>query len=324
MFDLIFKEYDLDIAKADATFESAKNIFDIQLLESSYLIKNGFLEESSYECGLYEKANENFLQKLGDFFKSLKDAFVKLINGVIDKAVTAIKKKQVNNKLKEIKKVLASNKMAQQKVSQKKIKIFDSASYTRAYTKYINAWVTESRKLYSKVYKSADEYKKAVANFDSTMEKYADKLNINKTEKYYIETNGINALKMTDKEIENISKSAQLIRKDYERALEKAENMASHNDDPSKVSDIKRFANKLSSRSSVIVKKVMNSSLAQIAAVFGLLSLVEYGIGNAIGKSDGKRKGYNDGFEDNLFAGIRARDKDEYSAGYTKGFKNAY
>ena len=62
MFDLIFKEYDLDILKADATFESAKNIFDIQLLESSYLIKNGFIEESSYECGLYEKANENLLQ----------------------------------------------------------------------------------------------------------------------------------------------------------------------------------------------------------------------------------------------------------------------
>ena len=320
MFESIFREYVLDINKANAMYESAENVFKIQILEASHLANNDFIEEDVSDYELYEETTENFLQKVKNFFNSLREAFSKLVINIQNKIDTEIKKRQLNKKLKEVKKALASNRIAQQKAKQKKVKIFDNVKYMKAYTKYVNIWVAETKKLYSKSYSSADEYLQAFHSYSAKLDEASNKLKLNDDEYFTLETDGLKLLQMTDKELNNYHKATSLIKVEHDNAIKTAENIATKIDDPSKISDIKISTNKLSTKSSTVAKKSSHGMLKLFSAIVAVGAVINFGFGYANGHENGEVRGYND----NVIQGMRAKQMEVYKAGYQKGFNNAY
>ena len=269
MFTNILFEYDLESMKNEHMMESATDSFNIAVMELTMLKNQGFVEES--ESMVYAEAVGKYTEAIKKFFQNLIESIKKLVKEVQEKVRLEMTKRDVNKKLKELKKAMAADKTA---YSGKMVKIFDMKKYMKEYTKYINFYVTSVKSLYSKEYSNYDEFLKALKNAEDALTKMADNCHLDDFGKWELETGVNNAITLTETELNSMESVQRAFYNAWIEAIEKSEEIAEKEDDSSKISKIKSMTSKFSSMCSRAYTKMMKHPVESCMAIFAVCGAI--------------------------------------------------
>lgn len=265
----LFLEFELDCQIADNLFETARDKFNISVVELTMLKNQGYFTESEDDTDIYTEAVSKYLESIKDFFKKILDSIKNLVTNVNDKIKVEMQKKEVNKKLKKLKEQLAKEKSIYRNG---KVKYFDTAKYIKEYTKYINLMVSENKKLYSKEYKSVDEYQAARKKCIEKLDKFFMNSKLYDGETFYIENAVSNCIEYTEKEIASQNSVNNAYRAAWEKAVKEFQNMAEKEDDEAKINDIKQTTNSFTSKCSSAFKKIVNAPFEKLGIIKKSLS----------------------------------------------------
>lgn len=275
MFDLFLKEFNLDIMEANDIFESASDVLALEVTELELLQNQGYFEESADDDTLFEASIEKFTEGIKNFFKKIRDAIVKFIKNVKYKIDTMLIQKDVNRRLKTIKKFLAKNRQEMARYEGKKFPFFDYVAYTKAYKKYINQVISSIRTLYHKDYASVTEFEKELNSTNEKLGKLLNSLNLEKYEAYTIEISVNSIVNISEKCAADVQKIAKLYEDEVQKAVDIAEQTASKEDDISKIAKLKQMINHTVSQSAkfvnAVITKMINGIYRVISAFAGLV-----------------------------------------------------
>jgi hypothetical protein len=287
-------EFDLDQLKNDHLFETALDHFKIKVTELAMLKDQGYFAESDEDDIVFEEAVSGFIDKIKQFFQNIIDNIKKLAAKVKENVSMEMQKREVNKKLKEYKVILAKSK--QGAFNGKKVKMFDTAKYVKAYTQYINLNVSENKKLYAKTYKDVDEYEKAYRAACEKLDNKYKELHLDDVEAYEISMSVNSAMTYTEKEIASWQNVQKLYQEAWQKAIEEQEKLALKEDDQQKVSDIKTQSTSFSSKCASGFKKIAKSPFTKLA----IIGTVVYGVArsNKASFDEGYHTGYNNGHFD--------------------------
>lgn len=264
MFDEIILEFEVANMKNDNLFEAACSKLTIKAYELARFHDDNVFTES--------EANNYFAEEVGKYTAAVKTYFetiIAKIKELIQKITLAIEteiaKKQINKKLKYLKKHMS--KVKKSKMDGSKIKIFDTIRYTRDYTKYINAAVESLKKVYNKEYENYDEFLKAVYKNDEELDKLAENLDLTYGDKYVLEVNIHDAYQYTVKEQECIDS----LRKSFEETLlggvKTLQSLAENEDDMTKIKHIKSTVSSLISKCTAALRNIVKSLITKVNAI---------------------------------------------------------
>ena len=328
MFESLFKEYEIDIAKADHMFETAMDIFNTNLIEKHMLVQEGYIDSQEDIYDLYHESVGSIKDKIKEFFTKIKEAFKKLVLSVKNTVKAQLVKRDANKKLKEVKKQLVENKKLAAQAKGKKVSCFDSVKYTRAYTKFINTTISDYAKVCSKKYNDVKEYKNAYADFLTRMYKNEEKLHLNDEQAW---KTGLTVLELVDKanfEVNNYEDTMKKLNDFCISSMEKLHDMAMKEDDTSKISDIESASTKISSKFSSTLKKIGKSPVVLIGlaiAEIGILTKLSskaFDVGDKHGEKKGYDKGYREGMDKGFKAGYNMPSSNMNKASFARGYND--
>lgn len=283
MFDVYFLEFDLDIAKADHLFETASDKLDITAMELYTLESAGMLSGSEDPDEMFAEAAGKFVDAIKAFFQKIKDAIKKLYLSIKDAIENAIRKHNINKKMKEIREMVNSSKEIQKALGTSNSEITDTAGLYKAYSEYMKEMLKQTRQVYSKTYDSVDEYNVAIQKANDILSNKADSLNMTVSEKAMVSMKFGEAFKFTEKESNNIAKVTEMYIRQWITSMDEVEKVALAQDDASKVSDLKGMVSKQNSVMSQGLNKIKNGWSSNYKAVLAAVGAAVAATGTAVG-----------------------------------------
>lgn len=260
----LFLEFDLDCQIANNLFETARDKFNVSITELTNLKNQGFFTESEDDDNVYIEAVGKYLDAIKKFFKKILDSIKALVQKVKDKIDIEMSKKEMNKKLKKLKEKLAEDKSI---LRNGKVKYFDTARYIKEYTKYINLSVSETKKLYSKEYKSYDEYLAARKKAEEKANKFFVDSHLHDKETFYINEEIQKVIQYTEKELASQKSIFDAFQRQWENGVNEFHNMAEKEDDESKINDIKQTTSSFTSKCASAFKRIVNAPFEKIRTI---------------------------------------------------------
>lgn len=276
MFDLFLKEFDLSIMEANDIFESASDILALEVTELELLEEQGYFEESAddNDNAIYEASVEKFLEGIQNFFKKIKEAIVKFAKDVRNKVNLELTKRDVNKKIKYIKKMMATNRQQLAIYNGKKFPFFDYVKYMKAYKKYTNHLVKELNYAYKKDYKTREEFESTVSECNKRLIKTAKDLNLYEAEVYVIDVNVHTIVDNSEKAANDIEKIVKLYNDEASRIVETAESATKQEEDITKISMLKNIVNRslsdLTRMTNMVIRKIIGGINHLLSVFSGL------------------------------------------------------
>ena len=256
-----FMEYELNMLKAEHTFE---NTFDAFSLKSTQLLAmESTMDGDEFNDIIIEEATK-FVNSVKEFFETLIENARKLIRDVSTKFMIDIESRSVNKRLKDMKRLLAEGKYV---FTKEKVTSLSINEYLKAYTSYINAYVAEYKKLYSKEYDSIDEYEDAYKLADERLENKRIELKIDKEDTYMIAIGAVDAIQLTEAELKNMREIQQEYSKMWESSLKALRDIATSTDNASIIQDVKAGAHEISSVLSKGIRVILRSFIDKISQI---------------------------------------------------------
>lgn len=194
MFDHYFEQFQLGLMMNTHMMESAIDSFNIRCLETYCNYSNGFITEGEVdEIAITESSN--FLTKVKEFFKNLKEKIIKFLKAVKNKITEAFREKDVDKKLEAIDKIAQEYKKAN--VSDDEVFLYsDNEKFIEEYKKYIKE-VSDVTPEFEKATKalatatSSEEYDKAIKELEyvaNKMEAISERYDLNSKKDIYVVT----------------------------------------------------------------------------------------------------------------------------------------
>ena len=276
MFDLFLKEFDLSIMEANDIFESASDILALEVTELELLEEQGYFEESAddNDNAIYEASVEKFLEGIQNFFKKIKEAIVKFAKDVRNKVNLELTKRDVNKKIKYIKKMMATKRRQLAIHDGKKFPFFDYVKYMKAYKKYTNHLVKELNYAYKKDYKTREEFESTVSECNKRLIKTAKDLNLYEAEVYVIDVNVHTIVDNSEKAANDIEKIVKLYNDEASRIVETAESATKQEEDITKISMLKNIVNRslsdLTRMTNMVIRKIIGGINHLLSVFSGL------------------------------------------------------
>jgi hypothetical protein len=269
MEDILISQFDLACDENNLMFESAQRKLEINIAELTTLHNRGYFTESESEEDIYGEAVSDFAAAVKKFFANLMENIRKLISETMDSISENIKNREVHAKLKNYKKAMADNKSLARKG---KISYFDTIGYIRAYNKYINFFIEDHRKLYSKEYKTSADYKSALAASDARCEAKAKELGLANDERWTLDDNVEVLLVYTENEVNSINSIVKAYQNEWENSVKEMANLASHTDNQTIIGDMRVRANALCFLCRGALRKTKRSIDEKIAAIGDMIA----------------------------------------------------
>lgn len=265
MFDEIMMEYEISVMKNDDMFESALDKCKLDIIQMAMLESTGYRSED--DENFYAEAGNEIVSKIKEWFDNIIKAIKKFIEDTTNAIEVEIANRNMRKKLKWVEEYLKSEYKKDAKLSNHKISIFDTANFVKAYKTYINEAVKVVKQTYGKTYNNIDEYSDAVIKGNKYLEDLYEKLNLSKEDVFMIDVNIVKAYEYSDKELANVKQIMNMLKEEYNKAIETYKDMAINEDDPSKVANIKAISSKESTRLTRALRKVSKSSVNNASKV---------------------------------------------------------
>lgn len=194
MFDIYFKEFQLGLMMNTHMMESTIDSFNIRCLETYCNYSDGFITENEVdEIAITESSN--FLAKVKEFFKNLKQKIIKFLKAIKDKIAQVFREKDADKKLEAIDKIAQEYKKAN--VSDDEVFLYsDNEKVIEEYNKYIKE-VSDVTPEFEKAAKalatatSSEEYDKAIKELEyisNKMEAVSERYDLNSKKDIYVVT----------------------------------------------------------------------------------------------------------------------------------------
>lgn len=259
-----FMEYKLAVQKADHIFETALDLFAINSIDIACQHQQGVITESSEVDELILEETGKFIQAIKDFFKKLIDSCKKLIHDATIKFNIAVQSIKVNARLKELKKLMASERA---RYENKKVNIFNTRKYMKAYTEYISFAVGIYKKVYSKEYNTVEEYEEVLRKVAEADNKKFKELKLNDMEAYVFASTVRDAIEFTEKELDSMDSITRTYEKMWIDAINEIESMTKNRKNSSEISDIKNFASRISSGFSKAFHNIISAPIHKVSVI---------------------------------------------------------
>lgn len=208
-FILEEKEFDIDLAKIDNSM--------------NFTISNYICEHASMIdiCDNYiiEASFDNFKESITKIIEKAIDTIRKFIEKIKIKVDIKIQQMQINKKLTELKKLLASKRS---KIIGQKFNIIDTAKYKKYYKDFINVYISEVKKGLNKEFKSIEDFEKWRTQMSNKLAEF--KYTLTDSERWRLSLAINDAVRLTEKEIKNRDTSVVKIKDDAMNVLETINN----------------------------------------------------------------------------------------------------
>ena len=224
-------------AVSDAMYASDK--FVISVMENANDPDFHFLYEMNMEDirSAFITAIQNILDALAEFARKVSVAMA-----------SAIQAKKLNEKLSEVKAIMAKNRS---KFLDKKINIFDIYKFNKYYTEYINKYTKDIKDMASRKFNSIEEYEKWRDKMQEDLAEFNFKLTDEEQWKLSVSIN--KAIELSDDEVTNYKKNIALAHQygektitDLKGSFKSEEKMSDSEVNPdTKVASLLRMSNNL-------------------------------------------------------------------------------
>ena len=190
-------------AVSDAMYASDK--FVISVMENANDPDFHFLYEMNMEDirSAFITAIQNILDALAEFARKVSVAMA-----------SAIQAKKLNEKLSEVKAIMAKNRS---KFLDKKINIFDIYKFNKYYTEYINKYTKDIKDMASRKFNSIEEYEKWRDKMQEDLAEFNFKLTDEEQWKLSVSIN--KAIELSDDEVKNYKKNIALAHQYGEKTI---------------------------------------------------------------------------------------------------------
>ena len=190
-------------AVSDAMYASDK--FVISVMENANDPDFHFLYEMNMEDvrSAFITAIQNILDALAEFARKVSVAMA-----------SAIQAKKLNEKLSEVKAIMAKNRS---KFLDKKINIFDIYKFNKYYTEYINKYTKDIKDMASRKFNSIEEYEKWRDKMQEDLAEFNFKLTDEEQWKLSVSIN--KAIELSDDEVTNYKKNIALAHQYGEKTI---------------------------------------------------------------------------------------------------------
>ncbi len=190
-------------AVSDAMYASDK--FVISVMENANDPDFHFLYEMNMEDirSAFITAIQNILDALAEFARKVSVAMA-----------SAIQAKKLNEKLSEVKAIMAKNRS---KFLDKKINIFDIYKFNKYYTEYINKYTKDIKDMASRKFNSIEDYEKWRDKMQEDLAEFNFKLTDEEQWKLSVSIN--KAIELSDDEVTNYKKNIALAHQYGEKTI---------------------------------------------------------------------------------------------------------
>ncbi len=190
-------------AVSDAMYASDK--FVISVMENANDPDFHFLYEMNMEDirSAFITAIQNILDALAEFARKVSVAMA-----------SAIQAKKLNEKLSEVKSIMAKNRS---KFLDKKINIFDIYKFNKYYTEYINKYTKDIKDMASRKFNSIEDYEKWRDKMQEDLAEFNFKLTDEEQWKLSVSIN--KAIELSDDEVTNYKKNIALAHQYGEKTI---------------------------------------------------------------------------------------------------------
>lgn len=190
-------------AVSDAMYASDK--FVISVMENANDPDFHFLYEMNMEDirSAFITAIQNILDALAEFARKISVAMA-----------SAIQAKKLNEKLSEVKAIMAKNRS---KFLDKKINIFDIYKFNKYYTEYINKYTKDIKDMASRKFNSIEDYEKWRDKMQEDLAEFNFKLTDEEQWKLSVSIN--KAIELSDDEVTNYKKNIALAHQYGEKTI---------------------------------------------------------------------------------------------------------
>lgn len=236
------REYSLATLKNEHLFESALDTFKIKCLEIAGLEEQGFFGESADE-DIYLEAATEFMAKVKEFFANLIKNIKEFVQKITIKISSEIQAREINKKLEKAYDNLAHITINDTHLYKDYIILNKTSDdIVKDYKKYVTLMVKCTKTLYSKEYKSVEEYQDAYHKLYKVLEDARRKLEISIGEGSKLEGAMNKYLELSKKEIASHKSVMEAYQKMMEEEAKALQELAENEDDVTKVKDIQKLA----------------------------------------------------------------------------------
>lgn len=241
--EIFNKEYDLAIEKASATMEAEWSAFNINILEATCLMNDGYVDESEdVDMSLFEEATASLVDGIKKFFESIiqaiKDLTGKILTAIGTKIITA----EIKHLQKEQIKALAQLRSAN---SNGTINVKRTSEYIKIYNKYLDESVKAIIEL-SHTQKDADQYAKKAIELDRKLADFSKNIRLTSSEACTINAIGVDGYYKLKEDCDETEKLLKEMSRMTTESIIKIRDAALKEDDPHKIRIIQNTAQKVS------------------------------------------------------------------------------
>ena len=163
---------------------------------------------------LYEMNMEDIRSAFITAIQNILDALAEFARKVSVAMASAIQAKKLNEKLSEVKSIMAKNRS---KFLDKKINIFDIYKFNKYYTEYINKYTKDIKDMASRKFNSIEEYEKWRDKMQEDLAEFNFKLTDEEQWKLSVSIN--KAIELSDDEVTNYKKNIALAHQYGEKTI---------------------------------------------------------------------------------------------------------
>lgn len=290
MFEKEFLEYNLALNGANHEFESAYDQFYIKAYETYAMECAGVIETEEKADEIFTTACESVVDAITKFFVKIIAAIKGLYVRVKSRIQARKRTKNMEKALKEL--VTRADKLKNDpEFKSTKIEIYPAMDVYKIYHEYITSEIKLISKLYSKEYKSVDEYVDACKICNDELTQKGNELHMSLQDIKIIKCSVMQGLSFTQKEFDNIEHIYELVTKDYIGFIQNLEKLAIKEDDPTKIKDMKVMTGKCASTLNNGFSKIEENWLKNFKNVAKAIASIGVGatVGVAIAKAASSR-----------------------------------
>lgn len=163
---------------------------------------------------LYEMNMEDIRSAFITAIQNILDALAEFARKVSVAMASAIQAKKLNEKLSEVKSIMAKNRS---KFLDKKINIFDIYKFNKYYTEYINKYTKDIKDMASRKFNSIEDYEKWRDKMQEDLAEFNFKLTDEEQWKLSVSIN--KAIELSDDEVTNYKKNIALAHQYGEKTI---------------------------------------------------------------------------------------------------------
>ena len=263
--ETIFLEFNLNMQENEHLMESNYDAYIIPAYEMLTKYRNGTLEESA------DDVNETITLESAKFMESVKQFFenlIKTIEKLITDAVNSIKVKTEQLHMKaRLAKFRKEMSKAREDALRKEVDVIDGKRYLKNYATFMMFAISQAKSLFKKKFENVDDYSRELTDVAESISAKFEAFDLGSIDSYKTSMTIKEAIAMYDKEINSFYSVCKGYNNDWQQSMKELEQIASKEDDPSKVHDIQKVAQMISRLSAKVFQQYAASTIQKISTI---------------------------------------------------------